>query len=119
MKKIIPLLYVILLCSCVTRTSVPQIEGYVYDVKNTPIKDVKVCIDESSCIHTDSLGYFLIKRKTYKEMIRLGGEAPPVFYTLLLTKSKFSDTIIHYKNIYGGASSNLKVRYDTITLRKK
>lgn len=117
MKKILFLVYVFLLYSCVTRTSRPQIEGYVYNLKKAPIKDVKVCIDGTYCVNTDNQGCFFIKRKFYKEISLPGREAPAVIYNLSLTKNRYSDTIIHYKNIYGGANYNLKVKYDTIILR--
>lgn len=112
-------LAILALTSCVTRTSIPTIEGYVYNEQHIPLSKVNICIGNKTCVQTDNKGYFLIKKETYKEFIQIGGEAPPIFYDLTISKELYSDTTITYMSKYGGGNPHLKVKYDNIILRQK
>jgi hypothetical protein len=118
MRNIVFFITLLLVTSCVSRTRIPLIEGYIYNSERNPLSGVKVCVNNDICTDTDEQGYFFINRITYKEMTFIGGEAPAVVYDLSLSKKEYSDTIIHYKNLYGGANTNLKVKYDTLILKK-
>lgn len=109
-------LAILALTSCVTRTSIPTIEGYVYNEQHIPLSKVNVCIGNKTCVQTDDKGYFLIKKETYKEYI-LSGCSPPLYYSLTISKESYCDTTITYRSHYGGVS-NLKVKYDNIILRQ-
>lgn len=110
----------IMLASCAGRVKIPDITGNVYEEKTLkPIGDVSIYIDEDNKTKTDAQGHFHIEKKMYSEKISIGGEAPPVIYKMTVSKKEYKDTIIHYKNLFGGGSKNLSVKYDSIILKKK
>lgn len=118
MKKLILLLLLITITSsCVTRLRTPWIEGTIYNSNNEPLREVEVCLN-NECINTDEKGYFYFKRKTNKEFTIVGAETSAVIYNISISKVEYKDTIIHYKNIHGGANIDLKVKYDSIILKK-
>lgn len=114
--KSFTILLPLFLISCVTRIKTPLIEGNVYTINNKPLTDVKVCLGDE-CVKTNKDGFFTFKRKTYMEFITIGGEAPPVFFNLNISKVTYNDTIISYFNKYGGGNTNLKVEYQNIILK--
>ncbi|UOX35480.1 hypothetical protein LXD69_08145 [Flavobacterium sediminilitoris] len=119
MKKIPFLMIIIFLTSsCVTRLKTPKIEGRVYNVKNEPLKEVKVCLNDE-CVNTNEKGYFSFNKKTYKEFVMIGGEAPAVIYNLKFSKQTYKDTIINYKNLFGGSNVDLLIKYDSIILHEE
>lgn len=119
MKKILILILLIsTTSSCVTRLKTPLIEGNVYNSNKEPLKEVEVCLN-NECINTDENGYFYFKRKTKKEFTMVGSETTAVIYNLSISKVEYKDTILYYKNIHGGANIDLKVKYDSIILKKE
>lgn len=117
MIKII--LYAIILfitSSCVTRLIMPAVEGNVYDIYSNPIDKAEVCLNDE-CISTNELGLFIFKRKVNKEFAMVGGEAPAIIYDLKISKKSYNDTIIYYKNLFGGANIDKKIEYKAIILK--
>ncbi|MBT2622088.1 MULTISPECIES: carboxypeptidase-like regulatory domain-containing protein [Chryseobacterium] len=111
---------ILILASCTGRIKIPDITGTVYEAKTLkPIANADIYIDEDNKTKTDMQGHFHIEKKTYSEKISVGGEAPPVIYKMTVSKKEYKDTIIHYKNLFGGGNKNLTVKYDTITLKNK
>ncbi|NJM78851.1 MAG: hypothetical protein HC854_03085 [Flavobacterium sp.] len=49
----------------------------------------------------------------------VGSETTAVIYNLSISKVEYKDTILYYKNIHGGANIDLKVKYDSIILKKE
>ncbi|WP_157676843.1 hypothetical protein [Chryseobacterium sp. T16E-39] len=110
----------LMVTSCTSRIKIPDIEGVVYEAKTIkPIADAEIYIDEDNKTKTDAKGHFHIEKKMYSEKISVGGEAPPVIYKMTVSKKEYKDTIIHYKNLFGGGNKNLTVKYDSIMLKKK
>ncbi|MET3038350.1 hypothetical protein ABXT08_19860 [Chryseobacterium sp. NRRL B-14859] len=111
---------IIMLASCTGRVKIPDIVGNVYEEKTLkPIENADIYIDEENKTKTDANGRFHIEKKMYSEKISVGGEAPPVIYKMTVSKKEYKDTTIHYKNLFGGGSKNLSVKYDTIILKRK
>lgn len=106
--------------SCTGRIKIPDIKGTVYEAKTLkPIENADIYIDEDNKAKTDAEGRFHIEKKMYSEKISIGGEAPPVIYKMTVSKKEYKDTIIHYKNLFGGGNKSLSVKYDTIILKRK
>ncbi len=103
--------------SCVSRLKTPYMQGFVFDENKEPLKEVDICLNDE-CKKSDEKGYFTFKRKTYLEFIQIGGEAPPLFYNLKISKINYKDTIIQYRSKYGGANVDIKMKYDSIVLRR-
>ncbi|MCT2408072.1 carboxypeptidase-like regulatory domain-containing protein [Chryseobacterium antibioticum] len=111
---------ILLLTSCTGRIKTPDITGTVYEAHTLkPLENAEIYLDEDSKTKTDAQGRFHIGKKMYSEKISVGGEAPPVIYKMTVSKKEYKDTIIHYKNLFGGGNKNLTVKYDSIVLKKK
>ncbi|MFD2907367.1 hypothetical protein ACFSX9_01325 [Flavobacterium ardleyense] len=117
MKKLVVCSIILFItASCATRLITPAVEGNVYDINNNPLTEVKVCLNDE-CKVTNEEGYFVFKMKVKKEFAMIGGEAPAVIYNLRISKKMYNDTIIYYKNLYGGSNIDQEIKYKSIILK--
>ncbi|MGJ1418302.1 hypothetical protein ACR79T_01665 [Sphingobacterium spiritivorum] len=115
--SIVSALTFVLLTSCISRLSRPEITGKVMDYDNNPIPDCNV-----GEVVTDSLGNFILPERRYNaflltEMFYM--EAPPLHVGEVIEKAGYeSDAIEMFSTFGGGRSKGAKMEIGNIYLRK-
>lgn len=118
MKKLFLILGIsICLQAClVSRLARPKITGYVLDAQtHEPISDCKV-----GEVLTDSVGYYELKEKKYRQFTGIGMEASPLFIWEVIEKEGYINDTIQYQNPFGGgARKGTQWQMDTLFLKRK
>ncbi len=107
----------LILCSCIiSRTSRPILTGYVYDSSNN--QPIDSCLVGN--VFTNSIGYYQLEEKRYKEFVIHGTEAPPVMINEIVEKKGYESSILKGFSKYGGASrKGTRWKMDTVFLKRE
>ena len=107
MHNYVIILVLALLCqSClVTRTASPALSGHVYDAKTKqPLEGcrITICNNKEPDAVTDKDGYYKVEQQTYREIARVGMEAPDLRAWLSIQKTGYEHRVIGIDAPYGG-----------------